>query len=152
MARSTTVKRVLDVIREPIETAGLILWDVRYLKEGASWYLRIFIDSEKGVGIDDCTNVSHLIDPILDEHDFIRDSYYLEVCSPGIERELIEPEHFIQSFGKSVKIKLIRPQEGIREFIGTLKKYDGNIEIETENGSITFLKADIASVRLNDFI
>ena len=150
MAQSSTSKRVADIVREPIEKLGLFLWDVRYVKEGASWYLRIYIDSPEGISIDNCTDVSHLIDPILDEHDIITQSYFLEVCSPGIERELVNPEHFEQMMGSKIKVKLIRPVDGIRDFVGTLKAYDGNLTIDSVNGERTFLKADLVSVCLDD--
>lgn len=150
MAQSSTARRVAELVRKPIEELGFILWDVRYVKEGASWYLRIYIDSPDGININNCTDVSHLVDPILDEQDIINQSYFLEVCSPGLERELVNPEHFEQMMSRDVKVKLIRPINGIREFAGTLKSYDGNVTIETENGEITFLKADLVSVRLDD--
>jgi len=150
MAQSSTAKRVAELVRAPIEELGFILWDVRYVKEGASWFLRVYIDSLDGINVDNCTDVSHLIDPILDEHDIITQSYFLEVCSPGLERELINPEHFEQMMGNKVKVKLIRPVDGTRDFVGILKSYDGNVTIDSENGEITFLKADLVSVRLDD--
>ena len=150
MAQSSTAKRVAELVRAPIEELGVILWDVRYVKEGASWYLRIYINSPEGISINNCSDVSHVVDPILDEHDIITQSYFLEVCSPGLERELINPEHFEQMIGRKVKIKLIRPVDGIRNFVGILKAYDGNVTIDSVNSERTFLKADIVSVCLND--
>jgi len=150
MAQSSTAKRVAELVRAPIEELGFVLWDVRYVKEGASWYLRIYIDSPDGININNCSDVSHLIDPILDEHDFISQAYFLEVCSPGLERELINPEHFEQMIDSKVKVKLIRPIDGTRDFVGTLKSYDGNVTIDSENGEMTFLKADLVLVRLDD--
>ena len=85
---ANSAERVYELIKDAVEAEGVRLWDVRFLKEGASWYLRVFIDKPEGISIDDCTNVSHAIDPIIDEADPIDVSYYLEVCSPGIEREL----------------------------------------------------------------
>ncbi len=150
MARSNAVSKVIELIKEPVESLGLSLWDVKFLKEGSSWYLRIFIDKQGGVNIDDCTDVSRLIDPIIDEADPIKQSYYLEVCSPGIERELTEPEHFEQMTGETVCVKLIRPRDGVREFIGKLTGFDGGITVEQADGQISFEKAEIASVRLKD--
>ena len=86
--------RITSLVRDAVEQQGVILWDVRFVKEGASHYLRIFIDRDEGITIDDCTNVSHAVDPILDEADPIDCAYYLEVCSPGIERELSRDMHF----------------------------------------------------------
>ncbi len=78
-----TVTRVTELVQPKVEALGLTLWDVRFVKEGASWYLRIFIDKPGGITIDDCTAVSHAVDPVLDAADPIEVSYYLEVCSPG---------------------------------------------------------------------
>ncbi len=92
---------------EPIvNSLGLELWDVRYLKEGAQWYLRVFIDKQEGVTIEDCENVSRAIDEPLDQLDPVDQSYCLEVCSPGLERELVRPEHFQRFEGWPVLVKL----------------------------------------------
>ena len=88
---ANSAEKVYGLIKDAVEEQGVSLWDVRFLKEGASWYLRVFIDKPEGISIDDCTNVSHAIDPIIDAADPIDVSYYLEVCSPGIERELTRP-------------------------------------------------------------
>ena len=88
---------------------GLMLWDVRFVKEGAAWYLRYLIDKEGGVTIDDCVALSRLINPVLDEADPIDQSYCLEVMSPGIERELTRPEHFEAYLDWAIVVKLIRP-------------------------------------------
>ena len=85
MAKNPTAVKVTGLIKEAIENLGLMLWDVKFVKEGTSWYLRVFIDKDGGVDINDCTDVSRLIDPIIDEADPINVSYYLEVCSPGLE-------------------------------------------------------------------
>ena len=90
--------RVFNLIKDTVETQNVRLWDVRFVKEGASYYLRVFIDNDAGINIDDCTNVSHAIDPIIDEADPIDKSYYLEVCSPGLERELTRPDIVLQGY------------------------------------------------------
>lgn len=150
LAQSPTAQRVKELVKDPIENAGYILWDVRFVKEGASWYLRIFIDKDGGVGIDDCTDVSHLIDPIIDEADPINVQYCLEVCSPGLERELCEPWHFERFKGQEVTVKLIRPRDGKREFKGTLVSYDGNVTVGIDGQPMTFSKNEIVNVRLCD--
>ena len=104
-----TVTAVWEIVEPYAKELGLEIWDVRFLKEGASWYLRIFIDKDGGVGIDDCVNLSHAIDKPLDESDPIEQAYYLEVSSPGIERDLVRPEHFEAYIGEKVKVKMIRP-------------------------------------------
>ncbi len=132
---------------------GLMLWDVRFVKEGASWYLRYLIDKDGGVTIDDCVALSRLINPVLDEADPIDQSYCLEVMSPGIERELIRPEHFEAYLDWAVVVKLIRPRDGVREFAGILDAYDedGTVTITTEDGEqLRFEKKDIALVHVLD--
>lgn len=150
MAQNPTAAKVSALIKQPIESLGLKLWDVKFLKEGASWYLRIFIDSENGIGIDDCTEVSRLVDPIIDEADPINVGYYLEVCSPGLERELSEPEHFERFMGSDVKVKLIRPRDNKREFCGKLKAFDGSVTIICDDEEISFSKSELVNVRLDD--
>ena len=130
--------RVYTLIKEAVEEQGVMLWDVRFLKEGASWYLRVFIDSESGITIDDCTNVSHAIDPIIDEADPIDKAYYLEVCSPGIERELTRPFHFESVIGQRVKVKLYKAIDSKKEFKGILKSVDEKLTLETDDGEFTF--------------
>ena len=126
---------VSALVRPIVESLGLELWDVRYLKEGANRILRIYIDSENGVTIEDCENVTRAVDAPLDELDPIAESYTLEVSSPGIERELVRDEHFDRFLGAPVMIKLIRPDEnGERELKGTL--------IANEGGSITIRRED----------
>ena len=148
-----TADRVRELVAPAVQSLGLRLWDVRYLKEGADWYLRVFIDSDKGVDIDDCTNTSRLIDPMLDEADIIRSSYYLEVCSPGLERELVRPEHFTEMLGRSVQVHLVRPFEGQKDFVGDLKSYDnGDITLATEDMELKFQKPMISKVKLNDYM
>lgn len=141
--------KVFSLIKETVESQGVELWDVRFVKEGANWYLRVIIDADDGISIDNCTDVHHAIDPLLDEADPIDKSYYLEVCSPGLERELTRPEHFIKMEGKKIKVRLYKAVDGIKEFSGTLKcGENGSIilkETETE-----FLKSDISICKLDD--
>ena len=147
---ANAAERVYALIKDAVEQQGVTLWDVRFLKEGASWYLRVFIDKPEGITIDDCTDVSHAIDPIIDEADPIDKAYYLEVCSPGLERQLVRDEHFERFIGADVKVKLYRAYEGSKEIEGKLRKHDGGVEIETPSGNIYFEKKDFVSVKLND--
>ena len=144
-------ERVYALIKETVENCGVELWDVKYLKEGASWYLRVFIDKPEGISIDDCTDVSHAIDPVIDQADPIDDSYYLEVCSPGLERELSRPEHFVKMMGQKIKIKLYKAVDGVKEFTGMLKSAQDGVTIETENGDVTFTLKEISKAHLCDF-
>ena len=143
--------KVFSLVEETVKAQNVKLWDVRFQKEGANWYLRIIIDSEAGISIDDCTNVHHAVDPILDEADPIDRSYYLEVCSPGLERELTRDEHYEAMVGQKIKIKLYKAREGVKEFGGTLKT--GNKEkvvIEAQDTEIEFARSEISSCRLDD--
>ncbi len=144
-------ERVTELILPTVEELGFSLWDVRFVKEGADWFLRIFIDSPNGISIDDCVDVSRAIDPIIDEADPIDKSYCLEVCSPGIERELVKPEHFKAKLGEKVKVKLYKAIDNQKEFIGKLVEYDGDITVEADGEEHRFAKKDVASVKLADF-
>lgn len=144
-------KTVSELIESMVENLGFSLWDVRFVKEGADWFLRIFIDSPNGISIDDCVTVSRAIDPIIDEADPIDKSYCMEVCSPGIERELLKEEHFLKKMGEKVKVKLYKAYDGQKEFTGLLNSYNGDVTIKAEDNEITFAKADIISVKLADF-
>lgn len=147
-----TVAAVWEIAAPVAEQLGLSIWDIRFQKEGVSWYLRIYIDKEGGVGITDCENFSRAIDGPLDDADPIEQSYYLEVSSPGIERQLTRDEHFKKYIGSPVTVRLIRPRDGEREFKGTLESYDnGMITVTAPDGSgICFEKKEVSSVKLSD--
>lgn len=134
MSKKNTAAEISELIRPTVEQFGLELWDVRFEKEGSSWFLRVFIDKEGGVDINDCENVSRAIDPILDEADPIDSSYCLEVSSPGIERELVKPEHFQKFIGELVHVRFIRPVENERDFVGELLSFEnGNCSIKLDD-------------------
>lgn len=141
-------------IAEPIANSlGYELWDVRFEKEGADWFLRIFIDKEDGISINDCVDMSHAIDKPLDEADPIEQSYCLEVSSPGIERDLKRDSHFEKCIGEKIMVKLIRPVDGQREFKGILESYDnGNFELLLPEGTKLMInKKETSYVKLDDF-
>ena len=149
-----TVSQVWEIAEPIAEELGLILWDVCFEKEGANYYLRIFIDKEDGVGIEDCVNMSHAMDTPLDEADLIDRQYNLQVSSPGIERKLTRDFHFDYFMGEKVILRLIRPFEGQREFKGVLIDYseEGAVTIEfDEENTMTAEKKEIAWVKLDDF-
>lgn len=149
---ANSAERVYELIKDAVEAEGVRLWDVRFLKEGASWYLRVFIDKPEGISIDDCTNVSHAIDPIIDEADPIDVSYYLEVCSPGIERELTRSRHYEESLGKQVRLKLYRAYDGKKEITGTLEDVtEENVALVTEGNALTVERKNISKANLSDF-
>ena len=148
---ANAAEKVYSLIEEIVKQQGVTLWDVRFLKEGANWYLRVFIDSENGIGIDDCTNVSHAIDPIIDEVDPIDKSYYLEVCSPGIERELTRDWHFEWAKGKKVKLRLYKAVDGKKEFEGILSDVNDSLTLTSEKETSSFPKESVSKAYLSDF-
>lgn len=132
-----------------VEGAGCSLWDVEYVKEAGVWFLRLYIDKEGGVSIQDCEAVSRPLSDALDEADPIEGSYVLEVSSAGADRPLKRPEHFRQFLGAQVEVRLYRALEGRKEYVGILAGYEaGNVTIQMETGAQTFLKQDVAQVRL----
>lgn len=152
MAEGKTVNTVKAIVKPAVEALGLRLWDVRFLKEGASWYLRIYIDSDKGIDINDCTEVSHAIDPLIDEADPIDKAYYLEVCSPGLGRELRNEEHFEIMRNKPVVIHTIRALDGLRDVKGNLSEWDKEtIVLDSKGEKITVPRSNISSVKADDF-
>lgn len=125
MANSkSTVEKAYELAKPLAESLGVSIWDVVFEKEGASWYLRIFIDKDDGINIDDCEAFSRPFNKILDEKDFVDQSYIFEVGSPGIGRELKRPEHFEKYIGSPVRVRLIRAADGLKEIIGLLKEYN----------------------------
>ena len=147
---ANSAEKVYELIKTAVEEQGVSLWDVRFLKEGASWYLRIFIDKEGGVSINDCETISRALDPILDEADPIPDSYVFEVGSAGAERELKRPEDFRQFMGSEVEVRLYQPINGSKIFVGKLAAYDqGDLSITAGNEDMSFKKAQMALVKLH---
>ena len=159
MFKGQKPKNVFEIIYPiaiPIaDELGPEIWDIKLVKEGPNQYLRVFIDSEDGITLDDCENMSRALDAPLDELDPILDFYFLEVCSPGIERELSKDKHLEKYIGYSIKIRLIRPNENNeKEIFGILKAFDKDtIEIENsaENSKITSIeRKNIAHINLNE--
>ena len=125
------------------------LWDVEYVKEAGTWYLRAYIDKEGGIAVDDCEVISRILSDWLDETDFIEDSYILEVSSPGLGRPLKKERDFERSLGEEVEIRLYKAQNKQKEFTGILKAYDKEtVTIETAEGELVFERPDIALIRL----
>ena len=135
------------------EKLGVEIWDIRFLKEGSDRFLRIILDKEGGIGIDDCEAFSRAIDAPLDELDPIEQSYCLEVSSPGLERELTRPEHFEKNIGEKIKVKLIRPVDGVREFSGILESADkGRFTLRlSDGGAMDIDKKETSYIKLDDF-
>ncbi len=149
-----TVAEVTKLVEPIIENLGLRLWNVCYVKEGAEYYLRIFVDKDGGVTIDDCETVTRAVDDPLDKLDPIEGNYILEVSSPGVERELILDRHFDEYLGSPVMVKLIRPDENnIREYKGTLISHDKEtITLMLDNGKEAVIKKKATVyIKLDDF-
>ena len=140
---------VAEFARPIVEAHGCELWDVEYVREGSEYFLRLYLDKDGGVDIDDCEAVSRAVDPILDEKDPIPGSYHFEVCSAGLERELKRPADFQRFMGSPITVKLYRPRNGLKEIPCVLKAYDeGKLTVEAGKETITFEKSEVAQVRL----
>ena len=143
---SKVTEKVEALARPIVEDEGCELWSVEYVREAGSWYLRVFIDKDGGVGIDDCERISRRLDPILDEADPIPDSYVFEVGSASAERELKRPSDFEKFMGSEVEVKLYQPYEGKKSLVGKLEAYEnGDITIS----SVQLKKSQIAQVKLH---
>lgn len=129
---------------------GFELVDVEYVKEGGNWYLRAYIDKPGGIAVDDCEVVSRALSDLLDEKDFIEDSYILEVSSPGLGRPLKKEKDFTRNLGKEVEVRTYRAIDRQKEFTGVLKDFDKHtVTIEFEDGQTKiFEKSEIALIRL----
>ncbi|MBQ5406602.1 MAG: ribosome maturation factor RimP [Oscillospiraceae bacterium] len=147
---SKLTDRVSALVQPVVEEEGCSLWDVEYVREAGTWYLRVFIDKDGGVGIDDCERISRRLDPILDEEDPIPDSYVFEVGSAGAERELRRPSDFVQFMGHEVEVRLYRPLDGKKSYVGELCGYeDGKLSLSVGGETLSFEKPQIAKVNLH---
>jgi ribosome maturation factor RimP len=145
--------KVTDVVTQlaaPIVAEnGCELWDVEYVREAGEWFLRVYIDKEGGVCINDCEAISRPMSDKLDEVDPIEGSYTFEVSSAGADRALKKPEHFEKMMGKQVEVRLYRAVEGRKSMVGELAGYEnGDVTLILPEGQRTFPKADVAQVRL----
>lgn len=123
-AAGSIVKKATEIAEPIAKELGYTLWDVEYVKEGADWYLRYTIDSDEGIGIEDCERMSRTIDPVLDEHNFIEDAYHLEVSSPGLERDIKTDWHMEKCMGEKITVKLYAPIDGAKVIVGVLTGFD----------------------------
>lgn len=148
------MKKVTEVCAELaqpfVEAAGCTLWDVEYVREAGTWFLRVYIDAPEGVDINQCEAVSRPLSDALDEADPIEGSYVLEVGSAGAGRTLRKPEHFAAYMGEKVDVRLYRPRDGKKELTGALKGFEkGDVTVTVGDSDITFGKQEIALVRLH---
>ena len=143
-------EKVEELVKPKVEELGYELYDVQYAKEGKDYFLRIFIDKEDGIDLNDCEKVNDGINDLLDKADYIKEQYFLEVSSPGIERMLRKEKHLEDNIGNEVEIKLFKPLNDKKEYIGSLIKFDSenitineietNNEIEIERKNISLIK------------
>ena len=143
-------ERVENLIQKPIEDLGYSLYDVQYVKEGQNYFLRVFIEKEEGtIDLNDCEKVNDGINDILDTADYIKEQYFLEVSSTGIEKVLRKDKHLQAHLGEEIEIKLFKPVEGKKEFTGTLEGFDENnvtLKIE-DNSNIKLARKDISLIK-----
>lgn len=144
------VTETVAALASPIAAElGLELWDVEYVREAGQWFLRVYIDKDGGVSINDCEALSRALDPVLDEADPIPDSYVFEVSSAGAERELKRPGDFERYMGSNAEVRLYKPVNGSKSFVGTLAGYEnGSVTLTIAGKNTVFEKSQIAQVRL----
>ena len=142
-------EKVEKLVEPIIEKIGYKLYDVEYSKEGKNYFLRIFIDNEKGIDLNDCEKVNDAITDILDEENYIKEQYFLEVSSPGVERVLRKDKHLEQNTGKQINIKLFKKDEnGKKEYLGKLKEFDDlKIIIEQDENEIQVERKNISQIK-----
>ncbi len=141
-------ERVESLVEKKINDLGYELYDVEYAKEGKEYYLRIFIDKTEGIDLNDCEKVNDGINDLLDQADYIKEQYFLEVSSPGIERTLRKDKHLEANIGSLVEVKLFRPIEKQKVIQGILKQFNSEIlELEIEDGTIEIERKDISVIK-----
>lgn len=141
-------EKVESLIEKKIQELGYILYDVEYVKEGKDYFLRIYIDSDNGISLDDCELVSNNITELLDKEDYIKEQYFLEVSSPGVERVLKKDKHLQNNIGTKIQIKLFKPFEGQKQYEGILKSFDEtSVEIETMSKNLKIERQNIGQIK-----
>lgn len=147
---SKITDQVTSLAKPIADELGLDIWDVEFVKEAGTQFLRVYLDKDEGVSIEDCEKFSRKLDPVLDEADPIPCSYTFEVSSAGIERELKRPSDFEKFMGAQVAVKLYQAVEGQKSFVGTLDAYDnGNVTITAGGKTLELKKAQVAQVKLH---
>lgn len=150
MKKSEIVDRVEKMVTAITDEKGYEMVDVEYVKEAGQFYLRVVVDKEGGISLNECEEVSRELSPKLDENDFIKENYYLEVSSPGIDRALKRDKEFVKYKGRDVEIKLYKAIDGVKQFEGELVGLDeeNNIVVIINNEEIKFNRKDVAIIRL----
>ena len=148
--KGNIASRVYDLVNETVEECGCMLWNVEFVKEGSDHNLIIYIDKPEGISLDDCEMVNDAVEPILDEADPIEGSYYLEISSPGLERELKTPEHIMAFVGERVIVKLYAAKDGKKAFDGNIESFDeekNELTLSVENETVVLALKDCASIK-----
>ena len=146
---SKVEKLTYDCALSIVESKGYKIYDIEYIKEGPHWFLRVFIDRDDGVSVDDCEMISKELGTVLDEKDFVQTNYFLEISSPGIERNLRQSEHFESAIGENIKLKLYKAVSDTKEAEGKLVFADDNyIVVDTQKGEIKTEKKNIAKANI----
>ena len=148
MDKKNIVQRVTELVTPIVEAADLELVDVEYVRE-RDWFLRIFIDKAGGIDIDDCTEVSNALAKLLDEEDFIKEKYYLEVSSPGIDRPLKKDKDFVSHYGTKVDLAFYVPYEGKKQLTAVLESHDADKLVlkDAKNKELVIERKLLSSVR-----
>lgn len=140
-------EKVNNLLQDTINSLGYSIYDIEYVKEGKDFYLRIYIDKATGIDLNDCEKVSNAISDMLDEADLIKEQYFLEVSSPGIERILRKDKHLSENIGKIVEVKLFKPIEKQKQYVGELIEFDAEkISIKAED-IISIDRKNIAQIK-----
>ncbi len=140
-------EKVENLVSKTINDLGYELYDVEYVKEGKDYFLRIYIDSEKGIDLNDCEKVSNIITELLDKEDYIKEQYFLEVSSPGVERILRKDKHLKDNIEKEVQIKLFKPLDGQKQYKGILKDFDKDYITILNNQEIKIDRKNISQIK-----
>jgi ribosome maturation factor RimP len=149
MAKIPVAQSIINLIEPVLMAEGLELVDVEYKKEGKSWVLRVFIDKEEGVKVEDCQKVSHLTGDLIDIEEIIQTPFNLEVSSPGLDRPLKREKDFIKFKGRQIRLHSIAPIDGRRKFIGTLADFkDQTVFMDLEGNSFKILLSQVAKANL----
>ena len=148
--KGNIASRVADLVREAVEECGCMLWDVEFVKEGPDHNLIIYIDKPEGISLDDCEMVNDAVEPIIDEADPIEGSYYLEISSPGLERELKTAEHIKAFVGERVVVKLYAAKDGKKAFDGNIAAFDeesGTLALDVNGAIVELSNKEYASIK-----
>ena len=149
MKKAEIEARTEELLQHILEEGDYELWDVEYVKEGSDYYLRVYIDRDGGVTIDDCVTVTRALNERLDEDDYIEDAYILEVSSPGLTRRLKKDKELRRSIGRLVRVKLYKAETGAKEYIGRLRDFNDTVlTVDIDGNDTDFSRNNISSIRL----